>query len=146
MVTKQLTKTLNNLLTEGGSYVHNDKVIKFTGWKLTGNDITFTYTDTVTEQRYTHPVSFDILQDFLNNLTPVVESAEIPQNLHDLRKFLLLNIGKLQCGLMDIDQAREIANQVQTVVNITKLELQYYRELKMDRTVKKLGFIESNKI
>lgn len=54
-------------------------------------------------------------------------NEEAPKTFSDLKGILLDNIELLRKGKIDVDVAKEICNQTQTIVNITKVELDYFK-------------------
>lgn len=142
MSNKAIAKTLNGLLSNLGGYIHAEKHIKFITWKMSGNSIVFKYEEVKTGVRLDHDVSFEYLDRFINALTPVTESLPVPKTVTDLRNILMDNIVRLQTGQIELDTAKEVANHCQTIVNLTKLELHYYKEFK-GRTPKDIPFIYS---
>lgn len=68
---------------------------------------------------------------YMNDLIPNgAEDITTPKTFADLREILMDNIGKLQRKQITIGEAKEVANQAQTVVNIAKLELEYAKTMK----------------
>jgi len=60
---------------------------------------------------------------------PVAKPDEAPKTFSDLRSLLLNNIYLLQTGKINVSQAKEIANQAQTIINITKIEIEYQKTI-----------------
>jgi hypothetical protein len=57
---------------------------------------------------------------------PIVDvDTKAPETFADLKKILLANIDGLRKGTLPVDRAKEISNHAQTLVNITKLEMEY---------------------
>lgn len=109
------------------------------------------YMHTHQGKQYDRP--FDGFSDFLEQLTelkegqdkptPIYSMKELtkkpspsdvvktdigaPQTLQDLRDILMNNIENLRTGKIDVLVAREICGHAQAIVNITKLQLEYFR-------------------
>lgn len=69
-------------------------------------------------------------KESMDTFTPTVKTEDAPKTFTDLRNILLNNIILLQTGKINVTQAKEIANQAQTIINITKVELEYHRAQK----------------
>jgi len=108
-----------------------------------------------TEQGKQFDRPYDGLDEFLEQLEPLKESEltptpaysmkelvkkelppfeilpqnnDAPKTFSDLRGILMNNIENLRNGKIKVDVAKEICSHAQTVVNITKLELEYFKK------------------
>lgn len=60
----------------------------------------------------------------------IQHNSDAPKTFLDLREILMQNIENMRTGKIKVDVAKEICNHAQTVVNITKLELEYFKTTK----------------
>ncbi len=58
------------------------------------------------------------------------EKKDTPKTLNDLRDILMSNIKKIQDGSLPLDKAREIVAHSNSIINLTKVELEYHKYLK----------------
>jgi len=89
--------------------------------------------------------------EYIHRETTVVNPSIIsmgkvrtPKTLDDVRKLLLHNMAKLQNGELDIEVVKGVTAMAQTVVGITKIELQYIREIKASNG--SIKFVEPKEI
>lgn len=64
----------------------------------------------------------------LPNITE--QKTDAPKTFTDLKSILMENIDNLKKGKINVSSAKEICNHAQVIVNITKLELEYFGKRK----------------
>jgi len=76
-----------------------------------------------------HPIS---MKEIIKQETTPTDISKLqsdpPKTLNDLRDILMNNIENLRTGKLKIDAAKEICNHAQAIVNITKLEMEFYKQ------------------
>lgn len=81
----------------------------------------------------TKPTSIYSMKEINKHNPPteiVKHETDAPKTFQDLRDILMNNIENLRTGKIKVDVAKEICSHAQTVVNITKLELEYFKTKK----------------
>lgn len=91
-----------------------------------------------TEQGNNYDRLLSTLNEFLEQLEPLKEtnllteivskSSDTKKSFTELKDILMNNIENLRLGRMDISTAKEISHHAQTIVNITKVELEYFKK------------------
>jgi len=71
-----------------------------------------------------------------------VVTSESKYSLGYLRKKLIDQIDGIESGEIDIGKAKAISGHVQTIVNMTKLELEYKKATAKDLDVRGTKFLE----
>ncbi len=114
----------------GKSFLYNTREHKIRGFALKDGKA-FIYTDKTT-------IKGEATKEFLNEFLPIEEDFEehslqlLPDRnqMMNLKEILLDNIKKVKEDKSYIPQANSINKNINTLLNMAKLELEYYRTLK----------------
>jgi hypothetical protein len=148
MKEQEITKTLNNII--GLPLFYGSTAFTLGKYRI-DKDMERVYMTTIEKDSQEYDRPFNGMKEFVNELKPQPEKlkpvndslafpeSEVtpPTTFKDLRSILLDNIAKLQTGRIKLADAKEIANQAQTIINITKVEIEFHKNLRQGRHEKR---------
>lgn len=140
---------LNKLINSEDTHNVEGNDTAFTGWLQSGIEIVFDIVDVDNSEKSKMAILVVNIDSFLDSLAvndlpldiskfqrvssvaPITEDKDMPtyKNVNPLKSIILENIHGLRNKTLDIETAREISNQVETLVEIGKAELMYMRQL-----------------
>lgn len=130
-----LADKLDLLVGSDDTFLLNDKSLKLGSWKVKDENIELNVRDK-NDALSKIVIKIEKLADIL------VPTDESTYTINYLRKKLIDNIVKIESGDLETGKAKEITNHVQTIINITKLELEYRKHFVPAGEGKPVQFLE----
>lgn len=142
-ITKKLTDSLQEMKQSQERVIYLDKLVYLKEYRLDGMELHLTWSEVYSGLSIEQTMLQLEFESFRNKLQKPEQFAptHVPKNIVGLRDIFMNNMAQLNAGKMDIKLAKEMANQAQVIINMTKLELQYYREFNKEAP-EKIKFIE----
>lgn len=142
-VSSELIEILDKLVESEDTHDIEGREIALMGWRVNADEILFSTIIVSTNAESTYGVLIANIHKFISSLstntTPIAENRKPSylvvadsiksESMNPLKSIILENIQGLRNKTLDINTAKEISSQVETLINIGRTELEFMREL-----------------